>query len=295
MLFRGVDNKLVVEVKRKLQLQGFWPQGVSLGSMYGPKTFQAVMYFQQTHLGPDGLPLEIDGFVGPDTQWALNHPTGKAQKSGLGPVSGEDRYRDIPHGIGPARDKLLRIALDQYGIRERPNGSNRGTTPRGGVDKFLPAWCCKKEGKGPAWCCFFVSWVTKEAFGVYPLGRRYGSCKQAWAAANERRMLREEQEGILALRRRSIPIPGDAFYMRYGRGTGHIGFVYRVSQDGREINTIEGNCANRVKIGYRCIDYRIFGFINFYGEQWKDFSAGILSSFERGLLEAPDVSRAGTR
>jgi hypothetical protein len=293
ILAKGSVGPRVVELKQRLMAQGFWSEAGTLSRTFGVKLEEAVAYFQQTHLGPDGKPLAVDGLVGPDTMWALKHPTGKAQKEGLG-RDADDRYENIPAGIGPDRKLLLVTALNQYGIRERPMGSNRGDAPNGGVDKFLPTWCKKKPGKGPAWCCFFVSWVTKEVFGTYPLGRVHGSCAKAWEAAMHRRMAWPKYK-IVDTREPTNPVhplPGDAFYMRWGPRTGHIGFVYRVSEDGTEINTIEGNCANRVKIGRRSVDDRIFGWIDFWGDS---MAAMEYSKFERGLIQAPNVGRARTR
>lgn len=280
----GAKHPKVVEVKKRLAAQGFWPKADVLTPRYTPKLASEVAYWQQTHLGPDGQPLAVDGIVGDNTWWSLMHPTGKAQSSGLG------NYQRVPNGIHGKRRELLLTALGEYGIKERPMGSNRGP----GVDKYLPLWWLKERKdtvhydfrgdnrwKGPPWCCYFVSWVTKQVFGRYPLGRNHGSCKQAWKAAKDRMM------GLIVTPH--LIAPGDAFYMRWGPRTGHIGFVYRVSQDGKEINTIEGNCANRVKIGRRPIDGRIHGIIDFCGDQVFD------TGFERGLIPAPKVNKDSTR
>lgn len=281
MLMQNSVGPAVVELKRLLAAQGFWTG--SMSPIFGKELDAVVAHFQQTHLGPDKQPLDVDGIVGPDTLWALKHATGKAQKEGLGP-NHHARIMSIPDGIGFFRAALLRCALEQYGIRERPNGSNRGDSPKGGVDKFLPDWQ-KTKPKGPAWCCYFVSWVSREVFARYPLGRRYGSCARAWAKAMELGMAypRVGDDGV-----RFLPMPGDAFYMRYTPTTGHIGYVYRVSEDGLVINTVEGNCANRVKVGGRDVDERIHGFIDFFRERRHD-------EFEHGLIVAENVRKAGTR
>jgi hypothetical protein len=265
-------------LKLTLADQGFWPKAHT-GPEFTPKLKQAVEYFQSTHLGRDGEPLTVDGKVGDETRWALKHPTGKAQRSGI-------PNDQIPEGLSNDRRWLLEVALGEHGIKEKPNGSNRGSGPRGGVDKYLPAWCKKEDGKGPAWCCFCVSWVLYEHFGYHPLGRRHGSCKKAWEAAKKQKMhIPIDRPGFSSFR----VMPGDAFVMLRRNGTGHIGFVYRVCSTGQKINTIEGNCGNRVKIGRRDI-YKapMHGFINFFGDA--------PSSFEKGLLiSADDVSAEGTR
>jgi hypothetical protein len=80
-------------------------------------TRNAVTYFQQTHVGPNGAFLDVDGVVGPDTWWALRNPSGAAQKSGLDP--------DIPRGLTPLRTRLLEIALAEHakGVKEIPDGA----------------------------------------------------------------------------------------------------------------------------------------------------------------------------
>lgn len=278
ILQRGSKGQAVVGLKERLAAQGFWPDHL-MGLDFTPKLEDAVAYFQMTHLGPDGKPLAVDGKVGPNTEWALKHPTGKAQTSNISPAgtkTGGPKF-NIPDGLSLERYETLMRALGEHGVRERPMGSNRGP----GIDKYLPRWWLEKEGKGPAWCCFFVSWVVRQVFGFHPLGRNHGSCKQAWKAAQEREMAYQVHEV-------DTIVPGDAFYMRW-RGGGHIGFIYRVSEDGQEMNTVEGNCGNRVKVGRRSLsDERIFGIIDFYGEEYPD-------EFERGLIEAKDVAKDGTR
>ena len=274
----GSSGWEVALLKTDLADQGFWPK-YHTGPLFTSKLAQAVEYFQSTHLGRDGAPLTVDGVVGPDTKWALQHPTGKHQRSGI--PNGH-----IPEGLSQDREHLLAIALGEHGIKEKPSGSNRSTGPRGGIDKYLPSWCKKEDKKGPAWCCFFTSWVLHEALGHYPLDRRHGSCKKAWEAAKKKKMHIPIDKDTFSS---ALVTPGDAFVMLRRNGTGHIGFVYRVSMTSQEINTIEGNCGNRVKIGRRDI-YKapMHGFINFFGDKFP--------SFERGLLEgADDVAAEGTR
>lgn len=276
LLKRGIRHPKVVEVKDLLAAQGFWNKLEDDWPAFSAALADAVAYWQQTHLGPDGFPLAVDGIVGDNTWWSLMHPAGKAQSSGLG------KYKRLPNGLTVRRRQLLLTALGEYGVKEWPMGSNRGDRPRGGIDKYLPGWWLEKPGKGPAWCCFFVSWVTHQVFGRYPLGRNHGSCKQAWKAAKDRGM------GLIATPH--LIAPGDAFVMKWGPRTGHIGFVYRVSEDGKEINTIEGNCANRVKIGRRPTEGKIYGVIDFCGDEV--FAQG---GFERGLIPVANVSKDSTR
>jgi hypothetical protein len=269
ILKQGVRDPQVSELRELLQKQGFWNASFSpydglTPSLMTAKLTEAVVYFQQTHLDSSGQPLDADGVVGAKTWWSLRHSTGKAQKSNL-------QKNLYPEGIGIERLELLTTAMKYHGAKETPNGSNRGPV----VDKFLPGWS-RRSKKGPAWCMFFVSFVTKATFGSYPLGRVHGSCKKGWVAAKARSMTY------------TAPVPGDAFMMLRANGTGHVGFVYRVSEDGKRINTIEGNCGNRVKIGCRDTKTITAGFIDFVGTPRP-------RKFERGLVKAQNVGAHGTR
>ena len=232
-------------------------------NVFDKKTKEAVIYFQQTHLASDGVPLIADGAVGNNTWWALRHSKGKAQQSFIIPT--------IPNGLSVERAAYLQIPLQEHrkGVRERPMGSNRGKE----VDKYFPQWWLDKHDpsdKGMPWCCFSVSWCDNEARGFYTLGRRHGSCLQAMRAARKQGKWHDRDSGY-------IPIPGDWFIMLHGGGKGHIGFLYRVSANGKLINTLEGNCGNRFKCGLRDVDLWIAGFVNPFGDEDRprDYVMGI--------------------
>lgn len=269
-LREGMTDDAVKRVKKILSEHGYWNLPVT-SPLFGPRLTDAVVYFQQTHQNEQGRPCGVDGKVGPETWWALENPDGPAQRSNLSPK--------IPSGITEGRRKILETALGYHGVREQPNGSNRGPE----VDTFLPRWWLNKNGpkaKGPAWCCFFMSACNKEALDSFALGRRHGSCQAASKDA-KRLGIWKPNDGSYT------PQPGDAFVMLKGNGKGHIGWVLRVSEDGSAINTCEGNCGNRVKVGMRDTDERIAGYIQIV-------PAGP-AGFERGLIEAPNVGGAGTR
>lgn len=253
-----------------MQSQGFYTGRID--GYFGSRTTSGTRYFQMTHLGPDGTPLDVDGVVGPDTWWAGQNPSGAAQKSLIKPKT--------PTGISAVRRKVLALAQREHelGTREDPDGSNWGD----GVTKFL-------EGVGPnPWCCFFVWWVWKEANGEYLWGKRHGHVQTAWRVA--------KANGVAYTKDKYTPIPGDFFVLLYKNshgnftGTGHIGFVLSVSPDGTSFNTIEGNTANRVKVGLRKIsESSLVGFINPYGDEDDDHS------FEKVLLTAENVVDQNTR
>jgi hypothetical protein len=258
-LFLGSTDPTVVALVERLRLEGFWDGAKDLAD-FTPELEQSVRYFQRTHLGPNGHFLSADGVVGEQTWWALEHATGPAQISGLA--------AKIPTGVGAKRKRILEVALAEHarGVVEVPNGSNHGPL----VDRYLPDWATAKT-PGLPWCCFFYSWVVRDALDQWPLKVQEGSCSEARRAA-----------GALGLwipkgMRPDRPLPGDAFVMDRGGGHGHIGFVLRVDGDRKQINTVEGNCGNRVKVGLRQLDDpEIVGFIdNVPGESATDFELGV--------------------
>jgi hypothetical protein len=268
----GDKGEDVIRLQNILSAQGFFSFRAS-GNFLN-RTKEAVLYFQQTHLGPDCKFLEVDGIVGEDTWWALKHPSGKPQKS--------DFPGRIPRKLTPLRSRLLEIALKEHDdkVHEIPNGSNWGD----GIIKYggQPGW---------AWCCLFWSWCNRECFGKYSLGRKYASCFQAKQRSQTLGLWRDKDD--------YNPIPGDTFIMLYRdengnfNGKGHIGFVMRVRYSGAKavsINTVEGNCGNRVKIGMRYLgDPKIVGFINDFHQDEQPVD------WQTGLVRAKSVGTATTR
>ena len=264
-----MTHPAVVRVKGILAANGYWTAATAAaGQKFGPALAKAVVYFQQTHLNQQGKPCSVDGEVGPETWWALNHTSGLPQKSGIRAA--------IPEGLSEPRIKLLTVALSQHGVKEVPNGSNRG--PK--VDKYLPDFCLTMPG--PAWCCFFFSWTNLTALGSYCLGGREGSCRRA--------MKRAQDKGIwIPSERAGEPVPGDAFVMLKGKDRGHIGWVLRGAPN--EFNTVEGNCGNRVKQGLRDFDDDIAGFIDVCGDRVYVKA----TDYERGVIAAESVRSDTTR
>lgn len=272
-LLLGMAHPEVRELIERLRDAGFWTSSQTPTEITSDVEAQ-IVEFQRTHLGPDGRFLRADGVVGPATRWALAHPNGEAQRSNIAPK--------IPLGLGPQRTRILQVALQEHarGVMEVPNGSNRGPD----IDKYLPQWA--KTHPGPAWCCFFYSWVVRSALEAWPLGAQLGSCRTA-----------RQRAGALGLyapksQHPERPIPGDAFVMDRGGVHGHIGFVLRLSDDRKLINTVEGNCGNRVKVGLRDLsDPEIVGFIdNVPSEAETGFELGITPG-----VSAEPVSSASTR
>lgn len=258
-------RELSVSLRKQLDALGFT----------GGSVKSDLAYFQQTHLGPDGKPLPVTGDFGTelpaDLAWALKHPTGKAQKSNLEPK--------IPRGLHDDRRNLLEWALAEHakGVKERPNGSNRSKD----IDKYFPKWLrnkLKKGEKGPAWCAFFVNAAHTAVLGHRPWGGYIGSCKALLKAA-------QKSDKCLVTTDSALAAPGDIFLIIHG-ATGHTGLVLRKNKQCTKINTVEGNCGNRVKVGLRETKD-----IGYYIKVLHDNPAKRSSP----LLKAADVGKAGTR
>lgn len=233
------------------------------------QTFESVVFFQQTHIGKDGNFLNVDGVVGERTKWAINNPSGDAQRSFI--------KAEIPAGLGPTRREVLELAVAEYNndVAEDPDGSCWGS----GIDKYGGT-------PGSPWACFFWSWCVSQKDGRFPLRAKFGQTKSAWHRAKALDKA-HDKNGY-------CPIPGDACIIHTqinGKfvGKGHIGIVLRVEmQDGvaTRINTIEGKFGNRLKVAVRDLsDRNLIGFINQYpeDEQQLNFESGV---FETGSAAA---------
>src|SRR3990172_5023580 len=192
--------------------------------------------FQNQHLGPHGKFLRGDGVVGEKTIWALNYPSGKAQRSELTPL--------YPDDLPPLRNKLLAqcLLVHKANVHEIPAGSNWGD----GIPQF--------GGKeGWSWCCLSATTVARRAGVEVPhLARVYDLWK--WA---EKRGMFYPIDSIDPL----AHLPGNFLIWQHktSRGawtkTGHISIeaMIKVWTDGRlrECNTFGGNEGHRWKYGHR--------------------------------------------
>ena len=151
----GTKGSEVGKLVKLLTKQGCAPKPpvTSDEPAFGVAIENMVLYFQMTHQGPDGAWLDVDGIVGDGTWWALQNATGDPQRSFL--------EVGIPKGITGDRRAVLETAVREHGVRECQSRPNRGAA----VDRFFPASARNPEDHGPPWCCFYVSWVTKQVFG----------------------------------------------------------------------------------------------------------------------------------
>lgn len=270
LLQRGDKGDDVRKVQELLKKQGWFFDGEPRGN-FGPLTEHAVLDFQHAHLNEEGEWLEADGVVGDETMWALLNPSGDAQRSFI--------EASLPAGLCDVRKRQLEVALSywQEGVHEIPDGSNHGD----GVDQFITGY-----GSVP-WCMLFVSHCDQEANGSWAIKRREAGTYRAWKKSSEL--------GIYFPKDVYEPMPGDWFLMQYRRsdgsykGTGHVGFVLRVSEDGLSFQTVEGNCGNRVAVKTRKISQAtLIGFVNRWGVKGE-------CDYERGLCPRMSEEATGTR
>jgi len=276
----GDDVKYVQEI---LLDQGYF-KATPLGN-FKALTKEALMYFQNTHIGEDGKFLEPDGKVGERTWWALHNPTGEAQRSFV-PVE-EDRAAVI-NNISGDREKFLKVCYTMHvkGIREIPDGSNYG----GYVTDIVNA-CGFKYGI--YWCLAAVSYAWQQAFNEKPLGAMHVGCATFWNEALDM--------GKAHPKATYEPLPGDVAIYNYNNGllkngrlggAGHAGVVAKLSKDKKQFNCLEGNIGNRYKYSVRNVSEKtLVGYVNLFGDE------GRRPYFALGITEAPvvEVDYAGSR
>lgn len=194
-------------------------QPLSADGNFGINTENAVQLFQFRHTDNNGLPLAVDGTVGPATWGALF-----GLQTLPAPLSTDD---------APLLAATLKAAAAEVGVMETPPGSNRG--PR--VSEYLAAVGLEP---GFAWCAAFVYWCFRQAAksqsvanpairtaGVLDMWNRAVAGGFHTVTASDA----AENPGLLR--------PGMVFVFSTGGGFGHTGFVAGIN--GFRIETIEGN------------------------------------------------------
>jgi hypothetical protein len=214
----GESNPEIVQtIQRQLNAAGCGPIPEN-GSFTGVTTI-AVKRFQARFADSDGLPLKVDGVVGPLTWGAL---------------FGVDTAEHAP--ASPLGAAAIAVARAEIGVCEAPPGSNRG--PR--VDEYL-----RRVGLDPvtgcfAWCAAFVYFCFDTA--AADSNRRNPLVKTAGVLAAWNQAERHGARRISPLEAAAQPglvKPGQIFVLDYGRGVGHMGLIAAIR--GGKLVTIEGN------------------------------------------------------
>ncbi|MBW1759019.1 MAG: CHAP domain-containing protein [Deltaproteobacteria bacterium] len=216
----------VVGLQHLLSSHGYFKDRTPPNGIFEDVTHENVVLFQLQHIDEQGIPLEPDGIVGKKTWWALENPSGDAQRNHFQPI--------IPDGLTTKRRQLLEMIYEEHAkpVFEVPDGSNRSLD--------IDGYWGQTGVIGQPWCCAFVSWALNDVLGIYPIeGKHHLGVQKMWRTAR-----RAEMDT-------SDPKPGDVFIQIKSGGKGHTGFVVGVSTNAKSIYTGEANCGNRLKIGQR--------------------------------------------
>ena len=214
----GDTNPEVVQaIQRQLNTAGCGP--IPEDGAFTSTTTVAVKRFQARFADTDGLPLKVDGVVGPLTWGALFGP---------------DTTEPLP--ASPLGAAAILAARREIGVREAPPGSNRG--PR--VDEYIRGVGLDPMAGSFAWCAAFVYFCFGTAAAAAnrrnPLVRTAGVLAQ-WNQSERHGARRIKASD--AARRPDLVKPGHIFILDYGRGVGHMGLVSTIR--GGKLVTIEGN------------------------------------------------------
>ena len=214
----GESNpELVLAVQRQLNAAGCGPVPEDGG--FTDITTLAVKRFQMRFPDADGLPLKVDGQVGPLTWAAL---------FGAQPA--------VTDPAGTLAMAAVSFAEAEIGTQEVPPGSNRG--PR--VDEYLRTVGLDPASGSFAWCAAFVYFCFNEVSRQH--GRTNPVVKTAGVLSHWNRA---EQAGARrvkaadALARPELVRPGQIFVMDFGKGVGHTGLIREIRAG--KLVTIEGN------------------------------------------------------
>jgi len=208
-----------LSIQRRLNAVGCGP--IEENGTFAQQTEDAVKLFQGRFPDTDGLPLTVDGQVGPIT-WAA--------------LFGKQSVSVVSQVADPLLTRVLEVAASQVGVMEEPPGSNRGAR----VDEYLRAAGLNPTAGSFAWCAAFVYWCAQQAAEALrrpnPLIRTAGVLEH-WNEAEKQRIPRVLSEQANA--NPTLVKPGQIFTLSTGGGHGHMGLIAQVN--GGKLTTIEGN------------------------------------------------------
>ena len=217
----GESNpEIVIAVQRRLNAVGCGP--VPEDGRFADDTTVAVRRFQMRFADADGLPLKVDGVVGPLTWATLFGPPA--------PVT------DI---ASPLLSAVIGLAQKEIGVMEEPPGSNRGTR----VDQYLRSVGLNPGSGSFAWCAAFLYFcfdeVSREQGRTNPVVKTAGVLDH-WNRAAQAGARRIKAADAVAEPDRVKP--GHIFVMEFPGGAGHTGMIREIRAG--KLVTIEGNTNN---------------------------------------------------
>jgi hypothetical protein len=227
LLKRGMIGAEVAALVDDLIRVGFGPDS-GRGNNFNADVEKAVRAFQSTHIGPDLLPLDVDGKVGPLTRFALDVALGRLPPPVV-PNQPLPPLEARPADSSQAGWNALQIARQELanGAGET-DGDNLGAD----IDRYNAVTHAEA---GSSWCASFVSFCfDKGNPGAMPFA------PEAGARALLRKFKDKGWDYKAGLD--SPPAPGDIIaWWRESPSSwkGHIGLV--AAYEHGIIKTIEGN------------------------------------------------------
>lgn len=225
LLKLGAAGLQVLELVNGLKKAGFKPDGDS-ESVFSQGVKDAVMAFQSQNIGPNLLPLVVDGEVGPLTTWALNVALGHITMPPM-PALPAPGNNTQPAAASKTGWNALQIARREIGKGETTD-DNKGPD----VMKYHAG---TGAGAGDSWCASFISYCFKE-------GNPGNMPYQPTAGARDTLAKFKAKGWTYTASVSNPPEPGDILVFWRGSKTGwmgHIGIVE--SYDNGVVTTIEGN------------------------------------------------------
>lgn len=227
MLKKGDRGDVVAELERLLTSRGF---AVEVDGIFGTRTFDAVRAFQAQNMDRNGMPLTVDGIVGPLTMWSLQHPKPRIEtQSGI-----DFRLPPSEHMGGSicGRRALAAASAELKADACEIGGINRGPWVRKYLNGMAP--------QGSPWCIAFLSWCYAGHCDPMPF-------PYVLTASELARDLRRKNWAH-APGSGYEPQPGDIviwWRLKLDGWAGHAGIVHQL-RDGI-LYTIEGNRSARVQ------------------------------------------------
>ncbi|CAN7553382.1 CHAP domain-containing protein [Rhizobium sp. LjRoot254] len=225
LLKLGLAGIQVLQLINDLAAAGFKPNGTT-GNVFTSTVKDAVMAFQSANIGPNLMPLKIDGQVGPLTRWALDVALGKIAMPTI-PAIPAPGNNAKPATVSTAGWNALKVARQELGKGES-GSDNHGPD----VMKYHAV---TGAGAGDSWCASFISFC-------FHTGNPGHMPYAATAGARDTLAKFKARGWTYTADVNNPPEPGDILVFWRGSKTGwmgHIGIVE--SYDNGIVTTIEGN------------------------------------------------------
>jgi len=230
------DAQTIRLIQHRLNQVGCGP--VDEDGIFGQQTKAAVELYQIRSADHFGLPLQVDGAVGPLSWYslfAMPEVPATLLSSFTPPTTSA-----VATGSSPLQAAALRFAAGEVGVMEDPLGSNRG--PR--VDQYLRSVGIDPTTGSFPWCAAFVYFCFQQAANLLGVNNpviKTDGVLDHWNKAGSANIKRLDTQACIA--NPSLVSPGMIFVIIHPSGTtGHTGLVKEIA--GNLLTTIEGNTNN---------------------------------------------------